>query len=350
MPGGRSNTRRTHSAIAPILVASACLALSSCASTPGLKAAPPPRASTAPSSADLVESPAVGASFTIEAHSLTDLSSFETFTYSTATTVGLTPAATVAADAAVAQMVDTAIEAATKANDVGCEFPYSPCGIFIQELLPEPCSQGLLCLRQTISAAWPGAATGDEQTNTLILNATTGATVTLRDFLGAPQLPEFLNGANDAAKRWQVDHEFYDSADPPLLAEDDLAAWVPRAEGVHLWIPKYVIGSGADGVVDLDVPLPGSAAALPAAPDPGQSAQDYVTVPNVVGLGNNDARRALMSAGLAVSISAINGDPSVAAQTNNGCIVISQSIAPDTQVPRNTNIQARMDCPSTGQY
>ena len=77
--------------------------------------------------------------------------------------------------------------------------------------------------------------------------------------------------------------------------------------------------------------------------------QQLATVPNVIGLGNNDAARALQQSGLGMSRRFTNGDPSLAAQTNNGCTVVDQRPRGGSQVSSGTTITILIDCPMTNQ-
>lgn len=77
--------------------------------------------------------------------------------------------------------------------------------------------------------------------------------------------------------------------------------------------------------------------------------QQLTTVPNVIGVHNSDASRLLQQSGLVMSRRFTNGDPSMAAQTNNGCTVVDQQPRGGSQVPVNTSITILVDCPMTNQ-
>lgn len=79
-----------------------------------------------------------------------------------------------------------------------------------------------------------------------------------------------------------------------------------------------------------------------------ETAVDLVVVPQVVGMFNKDAESVLGQAGLSSRIQAQIGDPSIAAQVNNDCVVTSQNPIAGSQVERWSTVTARMQCPNTG--
>ena len=76
--------------------------------------------------------------------------------------------------------------------------------------------------------------------------------------------------------------------------------------------------------------------------------QEMVVVPNLIGLSNRSAEQTIRSAGLMGWVTAELGDPSLAAQANNGCVVISQSPPAGTQVEAGSSVSATAQCPQTG--
>jgi len=79
-----------------------------------------------------------------------------------------------------------------------------------------------------------------------------------------------------------------------------------------------------------------------------QPTVDLVEVPQIVGLFNKDAERALGRAGLGSMIQPQIGDPSIAAQTSNQCVVTSQNPVAGSQAERGSTVMAQMQCPNTG--
>ena len=76
--------------------------------------------------------------------------------------------------------------------------------------------------------------------------------------------------------------------------------------------------------------------------------QEMVVVPNLIGLSNRSAEQTIRSAGLMGWVTAELGDPSLAAQANNGCVVIGQSPPAGTQVEAGSSVSATARCPQTG--
>lgn len=421
----------------------------------------------------------------ITPQSRSDLDTYSTFAYSTAVTTGLSADAAQRANAALADFVDV-VDEAVKANAAGCGMDSSPCGSFEQQLLPETCVDGLLCVRQSIDAVWPGAKTGEKLASTLVLDPASGSPITLTEHIGAEMMPQLVASLRQVAKSWQERNGLYDPAMPYVPSASDVTAWLPKADGIHIWMPEYTVVPGAGGVVELTVPDPRSATApapevdpragwkrltnvtsdpvyvswtryddqpdgstlltvAPQSPDtlnrdadctraefkrpkgvfcladtssrarqvtlvpnatllangdpvtfgqllfyvnqgdklvslsldpdgfanainatekidgPPASTGDQasgsesaspspqgVTVPNVIGLGNRQAQRAMSSAGLTLQLSVESDDPSIAAQLRGLCQVTSQSIKAGTVVAPGAQIQGTMDCPASG--
>ena len=76
--------------------------------------------------------------------------------------------------------------------------------------------------------------------------------------------------------------------------------------------------------------------------------QTMVVVPNFIGLGNSQAKNLGMQSGITLFLRANSGDPSLAAQTQGLCTVVTQHPVAGSQVSRNARVNATMECPPTG--
>jgi len=73
------------------------------------------------------------------------------------------------------------------------------------------------------------------------------------------------------------------------------------------------------------------------------------TMENFIGYGSTEVERVIRSSGLFVSTQYTNGDPSINARLNNGCVVIDQSPRAGATVIAGSTIRILADCPLTGQ-
>ena len=404
------------------------------------------------------------ASIQFQSHSREDLKNYELFTYQTASSVGLGSEETVVADNNLSAFVDRMVDAAVKENSNGCVSSGPQCGQFEQTLQAPACAtEQYLCVRQHGAGIAPGAATGEELLTTLLLDAATGQRVSAEQYFGTAEAKSFRATVEHAAVSMQKANDFYFSSDPPNYSKNNLPAWLPLTDGIHVWFSKYEVAPGADGVVEIIVSQNGTEfQAAPAAPAQWRLASSYtdanhwlcstaiedlpdlnsqwassypvsvlqyalgheqgavlkvtglfddasiaavkkyqeqiglfadgivgqetwrnlqsncesessaatgansetgsvpvpeqnaaapenlVTVPRLIGLGNNSAKTEGMRAGVSVFLRANSGDPSIAAQTQGLCTVIAQSVQPGTQVTRNSVVNATMQCPQTG--
>jgi hypothetical protein len=72
-------------------------------------------------------------------------------------------------------------------------------------------------------------------------------------------------------------------------------------------------------------------------------------VSNFIGYGSTEVERVIRSSGLFVNTQYTNGDPSINARLNNGCVVIDQSPRAGATVVAGSTIVILADCPLTGQ-
>lgn len=82
--------------------------------------------------------------------------------------------------------------------------------------------------------------------------------------------------------------------------------------------------------------------------EPPTTAQDQVSVPRFIGLGNKTANSLAMSAGVYLVPSYTNTDPSLRAQALNLCLVVGQSPGAGSVLPRRGTVRVLLDCPLTG--
>ena len=81
----------------------------------------------------------------------------------------------------------------------------------------------------------------------------------------------------------------------------------------------------------------------------GTGAQvDVYILSNVIGYGSTSVERNLRSAGFFVITRYTNGDPSLSARLNDGCVVVDQSPAGGSEVYARSTVTILADCPLTG--
>ena len=214
---------------------------------------------TAPSTsaaASTSATPSVEVGLVITPKSRTDLSNFSQFTYDDVSASGLSSEAAKPADDALHVWVQSTVDEGVAANGDDCGVDSAPCGLFQLQVLAKPCVEQLLCALQSVGAAWPGAGTGDERELTIVIDPKTGLKVNLDQYLSAAQMQSFLKSVSKAAAVWQRNNESDFGAYEPQPSQ---IAWLPLDDGIHVWAPKYSIGSGANGVVELVVANPKSA-------------------------------------------------------------------------------------------
>lgn len=75
----------------------------------------------------------------------------------------------------------------------------------------------------------------------------------------------------------------------------------------------------------------------------------YIQLNNLNGYGSTSVERALFASGLRYFTRYTNGDPSLSARLNDGCIVVDQSPPAGSVIPEGTQVTILADCPLTGQ-
>jgi hypothetical protein len=68
-----------------------------------------------------------------------------------------------------------------------------------------------------------------------------------------------------------------------------------------------------------------------------------------IGYGSTSVERDIRASGLIVNTRYTNGDPSLNARLNDGCVVIDQSPAAGTEVYAGSTVVILADCPMTGE-
>lgn len=419
-----------------------------------------------PSPTPSVTSPDLKPAIVISPVQSVELSQYSEFTHQEASPVGLPPAAMATAQDVLSAMTVPWVEEARAANDTQeCLEGEQKCGFFSLTLEWLPCEYGLLCVKQTVGKAGIGMATGEGGVSVVRIDPQTGEDTSLIDVLGAARTADFLAALNEAATLIQKSNDAYFEESPPTYDVSSVPAWLPTPDGVRVWFPRYALGPGSLGIVEILMretsegyrgePLPPSGEDLVSSfdgaygficesdtdylprlmnrfADPyavsvlqrlladftesgdspiyagevsgqydaetrqavkrwqslmaievdglvgprtwgtlqyqtcwheeipetsqqpeggsgiGDAGTDVVQVPLLVGLLNKDAQRTAGLAGLGFTARALGGDPSVAAQATNGCVIVAQDPLPGAVVSRGALVQAEMLCPNTG--
>ena len=76
--------------------------------------------------------------------------------------------------------------------------------------------------------------------------------------------------------------------------------------------------------------------------------QTYI-LNSFIGYGSTSVERTIRSSGLFVNTRYTNGDPSLNARLNDGCVVVDQSPPAGTEVYAGSTVVILADCPLTGQ-
>lgn len=77
---------------------------------------------------------------------------------------------------------------------------------------------------------------------------------------------------------------------------------------------------------------------------------DVYILNNFIGYGSTSVERTLRSAGFFVTTRYTNGDPSLNARLNDGCIVVDQSPVGGSEVYAGSTVTILADCPLTGEW
>lgn len=198
--------------------------------------------------------------FAIESHSR-DVLRYETFTYDTATAVGVSDAAAAAIDATIAKSVNASVRRAVKAS-YKC-LGGGACGVYEGTLTPVPCIGGYLCIRNYVDGYAPGAATSYKEVDAFVFDPTTGARVTITDEVTPAGMSAFINTVRNRVKAFQKRNDFYEPSLLDLIKAPEIQHWAPTARGIRIWFDKYVAAPGFVGVVSLVVPYPSTALIKP---------------------------------------------------------------------------------------
>lgn len=452
---------------ATALVASACAGGDSEAQGPNVNA-PSPSESSAVAPAPSQATSAIDPAIVITPPTTMNLDQYFEFSYQEASTVGLNPEAAAIADGVLTSMTQPWVTEAVAENETQeCMEGETQCGYFSLALEWMPCEADLLCVKQTLGKTGIGMATGGDFVSVVRIKPETGKDTSLDDFLGNVRASDFLSALNETATLIQKANDSYFEESPPRYDLKTLPSWLPASDGIHVWFPKYEVGPGALGIVEIvmredeagfrgeptppgeedlitsydtayaficesetdylprltnrfadpyavsalqmllgDLTLDRSSPIYigavngqydfktreavkqwqslmnievdglvgprtwatiqyqtcwheeeaPHSSSGSQGSQsnqgpgaDVVQVPLLVGLMNKDAQSVASRAGLGFMARAQGGDPSIAAQVNNGCVIVAQDPAPGALVSRGATVQGLMICPSTGQ-
>lgn len=80
----------------------------------------------------------------------------------------------------------------------------------------------------------------------------------------------------------------------------------------------------------------------------GSQVQIYI-LSNFIGYGSTSVERNIRASGLFVNTRYTNGDPSINARMNDGCVVVDQSPPSGSEVYAGSTVIILADCPLTGQ-
>lgn len=216
-----------------------------------------PTGETAPASEPVDSTGVVAApAFTISTERRRDLPRYQRFRYQTAVATGMTPEAAASVDAAVARLVQAAVDRAVAKGEDDCLVGRGRCASFDATLTQLPCRDGYLCVLQEVSAIWPSAAIPYRTAETLVFDAATGEQVALTDVVPAAQMPAFLASVRERLDRFQRRHDIRGDDLPARLSPADLPSWAPLRRGIRVWFDEYVAAPGFFAVVPVRVPYP----------------------------------------------------------------------------------------------
>lgn len=188
----------------------------------------------------------------IESQTRTDLSQYSEFIYDTASTVGLEPAAADSADSLLAALVDPWVKEAADENETqDCLPGETKCGYFSSTLTLLQCSDGLLCVQSNVAKAGIGMATGFANIEAVRIDPDSGRNISLREYLGDEDTSIFLSTLNESAELIQRINGFEFADESPNYSFLSIPAWLPLSDGIHVWFPKYELGPGYLGVVEV---------------------------------------------------------------------------------------------------
>lgn len=253
--------------LAPVTAAMVIASLAGCSSTPPAAEAPTPAVSSAgapspgttatpapqsPPAASTSPSPAPSGppGLIVTPNKRTDLSKYGSFTYDTAQATGIAEAAAVAVNATLDRIITTAVDdAAAQQETSDCLPGEKRCGLFELTVAPKACGD-YLCALITIARVGVGAAISDGEVVPLVFDSQTGQAIDLTDAFGTSLDARIAQ----AALAWQ-DEQGYSRNDVLTVGRKDIEGWMPDGpDTITVWFPKYTIGSGADGIVELTIP------------------------------------------------------------------------------------------------
>lgn len=182
---------------------------------------------------------------------------FQRFDYETGTLTGLDPDAGARANAAITAVTSRSTAAARRANGSSCLGGQKRCGYYVQTIRQRPCLPGTVCVLQQAGLLPVGANDSQGTVDTLALDARTGRRVPLTRILPMPARASFLADVNAAVgKRLAAGGLGDDPYWGTTLTLEDVHAWLPAPDGIHVWFDKYAVAPGSFGIVHVVVPLP----------------------------------------------------------------------------------------------
>jgi hypothetical protein len=181
---------------------------------------------------------------------------YQRFRYQTAVVTGLPDSAAAVVDAAIARLVNEAVDRAVAKGEDECLVGRGRCASFEATLEALSCRAGYLCLLQEVTAIWPRAAIPYRSAQTLVFDAATGRELELTDVVSTAEMPRFLTSVRKGVDRFQRRHSIRADDLPARLSPSDVHSWAPLRRGIRVWFDEYRAAPGFFGVVAVRVPYP----------------------------------------------------------------------------------------------
>jgi hypothetical protein len=152
-------------------------------------------------------------------------------------------------------MVQKAVTVARRPNHSPCFAGARKCGYFVVWLNLPSCMAGLVCISQRGGLLPVGANDGQEGVTTLTMDGRTGTSLPITRVVPAGATATFVANLNAAVQEKLAQGGL---ANVPyrqrVLTLKDVHAWLPEADGVHVWFDKYAVAPGSFGIVDVVIP------------------------------------------------------------------------------------------------
>jgi hypothetical protein len=187
---------------------------------------------------------------------ITDLPAVTLVAYDTVHTIGLSPDAATAADAAIASIAEVDVQEWRDIDPAACVTGPAPCGSWEQNASEVPCVEPYLCLLVEGNGLFPGSATSSSSAAAVAIDPSTGLPASLVHALGTATTTQLAGFLTEEVARYQA-KTFKLACDDPLsvaqdpLTPESITTWLPTAEGLKVWFEKYAVAPGVAGVVPM---------------------------------------------------------------------------------------------------